>query len=206
MKIAIIGPGAVGKTTVIKELEKDLKNYHFSYERTEIINDKFSEYMNDMKQYAFVFQKEIFAIRKKEILKNQNKSKTIIDRHLIDDFIFPKIHQMFGNFTQEQNIEWKKIEEGYIAFLKSIPKIDIVFLLICDDDMIEKRRSSRSKNEEFRKFEIKNKEFFQEVNKEYQSEEFKKFISLYSKETIIIKNVDSLETSKKIGKFILNKN
>jgi nicotinamide mononucleotide transporter len=102
MKIAIIGPGAVGKTTIIKYLEEDLKEFEFIYERQDIINENFGRYMEDMHSNAFEMQKNFFAYRKEEIKKLNNLKNGIIDRHLIDDFIFPQVHIEVNNFTEEE--------------------------------------------------------------------------------------------------------
>ena len=205
MKIAIIGPGAVGKTTIIKELEKSLTNFKFLYERDEVLNKDFDNYMNDMKTYAFEFQKRMFSLRKKEIQKFPKFENVIIDRHLIDDFIFPEAHIIFNNFTEKQIIEWKKIEKKYLLFLKSIPKIDILFLIVCDDETIEKRRVERSEKEKRRKYETKNHKFFESVNSKYKSDEFKRFASLFANEIHIFNNDASSTTASKIKDMISEK-
>ena len=205
MKIAIIGPGAVGKTTIIKKLEESLENFEFLYERDEVINEKFDEYMKDMKTHAFEFQKEMFAQRKKEIEKFPNFENVIIDRHLIDDFIFPEIHIKLNNFTQDQVVEWKVIEKKYLSYLKSIQKLDILFLIICSDIVIEERRNKRSESEEYRKYETKNHEFFKNINNKYNSKEFKDFALKFAKKIVVLDNDSSLETSLTIQKIISSK-
>ncbi len=202
MKIAIIGPGAVGKTTIIKELENSLKNFTFLYERDETINELFDEYMKDMKTHAFEFQKQMFSQRKKDLEKFANFKNIIIDRHLIDDFIFPEIHIKLNNFTQDQVIKWKVIEKKYLSYLKSIQKLDILFLIICNDAIIEERRNERSGIEEYRKYETKNHEFFKNINNKYHSKEFENFALKFTKKIVILENISSSKTSLEIQKII----
>jgi len=203
MKIAIIGPGAVGKTTIIKYLEQDLKEFEFIYERTNLINEDFEKYMEDMQSNAFEMQKNFFYYRKEEVQKLNNFKNVIIDRHLIDDFIFPQVHIESGNFTEQQVIDWKKIEKKYLNFLESTPKLDFVFLLEGNNEEIKKRRVNRSQNEKIREFELNNHTFFEKVNEKYKSPEFILSISKYSKKCIILENNDSKETAEKIKQIIL---
>jgi deoxyadenosine/deoxycytidine kinase len=58
--------------------------------------------MKDMKEYAFSSQVNFFKERLKVIIKAQNQGSFIMDRHLIDDFVFPLAHIEFGNFTENQ--------------------------------------------------------------------------------------------------------
>lgn len=205
MKIAIIGPGAVGKTTIIESLKKDLIDFKFMDEREEIINEHFDSYMKDFKSNAFELQKSFFNFRKKQIESFINFDNVIIDRHLIDDFIFPETHIEFKNFNSEEVTKWKKIEKEYLLFLKSIPKLDFLFLLTANDEIIKKRREKRSSKVDLRKSEINNHAFFNKVNEKYQSNNFKKFAEKFTKKLIILENKESEKTAKNIKEIILKR-
>ncbi len=205
MKIAIIGPGAVGKTTIIEILKKDLIDFKFMDEREEILNENFDSYMKDFKSNAFESQKHFFNFRKKQIESFINFDNVIIDRHLIDDFIFPETHIEFKNFNSEEATKWKKIEEEYLLFLKSIPKLDFLFLLTANDEIIKKRREKRSLKEDLRKSEMDNHYFFNKVNEKYQSDNFKKFAEKFTKKLIILENKESEKTAKNIKEIILKR-
>lgn len=200
-RVAIIGPGAVGKTTVIRNMEDFLvkNNIKKFDERKGFITDEFDGYMDDMKNNAFRMQQEFFKKRIQQFRELNKHSIGLMDRHSTDDFIFSRVHIQVGNFTGEQAKTWMKLEKKYFRVLNRLEKLDILFLLMQSDKIIESRRTSRSSTEEFRSTETKNTEFFKEVNKMYNDETsimYKAF--KFSKKQVIINNEDSEKTAKKI--------
>lgn len=209
LKIAIVGPGAVGKTTVIKHCKEFLENNHFKtiQEREVFINDNYDSYMNNMKEEAFKTQKLFFMKRMDQIERMQFEPRALMDRHIIDDFIFPLVHIKIGNFTDEEAIEWKSIQSKYWKKMKNKPKLDILFILLADDSTIETRRSKRSEIDRYRKEETKNTIFFREVNKLYHSNDsiLYEAANKFAKDVVVLKNVDSLNTSKEIISIVNKK-
>lgn len=200
--IAIVGPGAVGKTTVLSHLQETLDNYKFVKidERDYLINYDFDNYMNDMKSKAFKTQQSFFAKRYDQIQRMQNEEIAIMDRHLIDDFLFPRVHIKVGNFSKEEAKEWETIEKKYFDLLSKVKKLDLLIILLASDELIESRRESRAKVEAHRKEEPKNKEFFREVNNFYHDEDsiMYKAANMFSDKVIVFKNDNSENTAKKI--------
>lgn len=206
LKIAIVGPGAVGKTTVINYCKNFLEENNFKtiQEREDFINRDFDNYMNNMEKTAFEVQKQFFKKRMDQIERMQFETRALMDRHIIDDFIFPLVHIKVGNFTEQQADEWKSIQKKYWNKLKNKPKLDIIFILLADDETIEGRREGRSKVDSYRKEEVKNKLFFRNVNELYHSSDsiLYKAANEFSKKVVVLKNSDSHETSKKIKDVI----
>lgn len=201
IKIAIIGPGAVGKTTVIGHLQEflDKNGIVTVQERENFIDDKFANYMSDMKSVAFATQNNFFKKRFKQIQELDLKPRAMIDRHIIDDFIFPRVHIKCGNFSEDEAKEWEVIEADYWDKLSKENKLDIVFILQADNETIESRRNGRSATDDKRTDETKNTEFFRLVNEQYHnkdsimfkavnefSNQYYKFINKNSKETALL--------------------
>ncbi len=206
LRVAIIGPGAVGKTTVIKDLKPFLEKNDMPLfdEREGVITDDFSAYMADMKGHAYKMQKEFFKTRLKQLESLSSFEKGMMDRHSTDDFLFSQLHINVGNFSKEQSRRWQRIDfKRFWWKLESLPQLDILFVLMGTDEMIESRREKRSSCDEVRKHEIKNKKFFREANAMYHDTNsimYKAF--KFSKRQVIIENKDSHRTAKKITKIL----
>ncbi|MCP4336868.1 MAG: deoxynucleoside kinase [Mycoplasma sp.] len=205
LRMAIIGPGAIGKTEVIKNLRPFLKQNNLTIfdEREGIITDQFSEYMDNMKKYAYEMQVGFFDKRISQLKELCSLNKGIMDRHSTDDFIFSRLHIKENNFTKEQIDLWNNKEKEYWKILSSLPKLDILFILMGSDKLIESRRSQRSSSEKIRKTELKNKDFFRKANAMYNDKNsimYKAF--KFSKKQIFIENTDSKKTSNQIKDII----
>lgn len=169
IRIAFIGPGAVGKTTTINYL-KDF----FAKNGIEVVSERpdddlFIKYMKDMKKYAFEAQKAFFGYRLEQVRELSQMPRGMMDRHLIDDFIFPHVHIKEGNFNEAQSKEWQKNNLEFQHQLSENKKLDLLFVFTSSNEVIESRRIKRSKSA--RSEEISNesnKDFFRQVNKEYQ--------------------------------------
>ncbi|MCK5867307.1 MAG: nicotinamide mononucleotide transporter [Mycoplasmataceae bacterium] len=206
IKIAIIGPGAVGKTTVISHIQDFLDENKIIpvQEREDFIDEKFADYMSNMKNSAFATQKNFFQKRYKQIQGLKSKPRAMIDRHIIDDFIFPRVHIECGNFTKDEAKEWVEIEKEYWDKLGKEDKLDIVFILQADNETIESRRAGRSAIDEKREDETKNTNFFRLVNEQYHNSDSIMFkaVNEFSNKHYKFINKNSKETAKSIEKII----
>ncbi len=204
MRIAIIGPGAVGKTTVIKELKLFLEKNNIDIIDERPDNYLFQEYMKNMRLHAYDAQKRFFKKRFEQIKDLSLKEKGLIDRHMIDDFLFPHVHIKVGNFNKWQTFKWKFIENYYWNKLGNLPKIDLLFLIHLDYSEIKKRRENRAKTERQEELKQGNEKFFEEVNNEYGRYDgiLSKAKNYFSHKNITLTNTDSKDTSKKIIEII----
>jgi len=206
IRVAFIGPGAVGKSTVIKNLSTFFKENSFTMidERTETDNNNFKKYMSDLKNNAFVAQVGFFEKRIEQAWRLHSIKRGVMDRHSTDDFLFSRLHIKLGNFSKEEISKWNKLEKKYWQELKSMPKIDHLFLLMADNETIEKRRHNRSSSDYFRKEEEKNKDFFRIVNQEYNDpNNIMRKAFIFSKNIHEIVNIDSKNTAKIIKDILL---
>ena len=207
IRIAFIGPGAVGKSTTINYLSDFFKKYGFILidERTETDNNNFKKYMSDLKNNAFKAQVNFFEKRIEQSWRLHSVEKGIMDRHSTDDFLFSHLHIKLGNFSENEIFKWKKLEKKYWRELRSMPKLDHLFLLMADNKIIEDRRNERSSLDYFRKEEKTNTDFFRKVNNEYNDpNNIMRKAFIFSKNVHEIVNSDSKKTSKLIRKIIMN--
>lgn len=209
LKVAIIGPGAAGKTTIINHLKPFLEKNNFTLidERNEVKNNQFSKYMDDLKANAYEMQLFFFEQRIKQAWKLHSLSRGLMDRHSIDDWLFSHVHIKEKNFSEPEIKKWFKKEKKYLRILSSMPKLDIVFLIMADNEVIEKRRQKRSQDDKYRETETKNKNFFQVVNAEYNNQDSILYTNLkrFAKKHEIFKNNNSKETAKKIEDILSSK-
>lgn len=204
-RFALVGPGAVGKSTVISFLNDYLINNGFEkIDEREYIDLGFGGYMSDMKSHAFNTQVKFFSKRLEQIKRLSSENRALMDRHLIDDFIFPQAHIAVGNFSEAEANEWKNIEKKYWEELSKLPKLDLVIILLAPYETIQKRREERAKIEEFRKEELNNDAFFEKVNRIYYDKEsvLYKAADEFANEKLIIENFNSKETAINIREII----
>ncbi|VEU76757.1 nicotinamide mononucleotide transporter [Mycoplasmopsis columbina] len=220
LRIAFIGPGATGKTTILDlikaELEKNNIKYKL-YDEHSYLNPEleltFNDYMKDMKKNAYHFQKIIFKDRKKaqydaqvlainELNNDEKISQLIIfDRYTIDDFLYSDLHIKLANFNKWQTFKWKIIKVLTWIRLMGLEKLDYVFIINANYQLIQKFRQKRSEeNESIRSGEvaIENEIFFQEVSKEYAKEQntYKKALKKFSKNYLEIWNEENKQEQK----------
>ena len=190
LHISIIGPGAVGKSTIIEKLkiffkEKDIK----IFDERDFLEGKFEEYMKNMPDNAYDMQKLFFSERLKQIDQSFLEKRTVMDRHLIDDFIFPRVHMELNNFNEYQKNQWFKVEKQYINKLSRRPKLDILFIIRANYNEIKLRRTKRANEEPNRKNELgkENEIFFKKVNEKYYdlNSQWYKNANKFSKKVII---------------------
>jgi len=100
----------VGKTTLGNSLEHYLNNIGLKckFYREYFNQDLLNQFIGDMKHYAYSFQM-IMLIKRKEIYKQAQEFSdsggiSFIDRSLIGDMTFAKMHYENGNISED---EWK---------------------------------------------------------------------------------------------------
>ncbi|WP_029608658.1 nicotinamide mononucleotide transporter [Mycoplasma simbae] len=217
-KIAFIGMGASGKSTIIKAMEDFWKENN-----VEIISERktseqmFFDYMSDLKKYGYQAQKNFFKDRYEQIKQMQLNERTLIDRHLIDDFIFPNALMRINAFDKHQSKKWNYFwKYVYKIKLSMQPKVDLAFVILKNYNWIEQNRIEASKKHavEFernrRKIEAKNEDFFRAVNAEYfnsenntLSPELLSNLKKYSKKYYVFIDWDKDETIPMIKTIVL---
>lgn len=207
MKIALLGPGGIGKSTIIKYLKDFLEenNYKIFDERPILLKRRYKRYMDDQRASAFKMQKYFFKQRYKTHKKMFNYENSIIDRDILDDFLYPRIHIELNNFSETEKKVWKIIDKKYKDKLENFPKVDLSIVIVNKFDKNYSWILQRSLKDESRKLESKgeNKMFFRIANKSYWN--YKKDIpeiSRFSKKIMFIVNENSKKTSEKISKII----
>ncbi|MGZ9755849.1 nicotinamide mononucleotide transporter family protein [Mycoplasma sp. 246B] len=218
LSIAFVGMGASGKSSIINNLRKFLNQNNIQIIDERLKDEKiFIDYMNDMKKNGYRTQKIFFKDRYIQIKQMQNFNKSLIDRHMIDDFLFPKCLIKINYFTKWQKFAWNYFYHPWYKFLLSLePKIDLVFVVLKDIDFIWKNRLYASKNHQLqteryrRTIELKNKEFFKVVNIEYLNNRqlgklLSKNLKIYSKEHHTFINIEKDIASSKIKQIIKSK-
>ncbi len=199
--IAIIGPAGVGKTSVIKELEKLIKinypqlkiNCLFEKEKYPFLDNQY----NNKKKWAFITQIDFLTLRARELYAEytlEDKTNLIItDRLYLDDYLY------LYSFYQDNSINEKEYQcynllfEKYQQMFKNEKIIfDYVFILRADFNIILERLKKRDRS-------------FAEIEKE--DKYWKKHYDLYFNENdhlnLIKKNVKQMniiDNNKSINK------
>ncbi|AZG68549.1 deoxynucleoside kinase [Mycoplasma struthionis] len=111
IQIAFIGPGCCGKSTIIEDLMPLLNKYNFRiFDEKIVLDQNFQEYMEKMSNLsAYEMQKAIFDFRKSQITEMQHYQNSLVDRHLIDDFLYPKALYEAGVLSEEKWALWQKL-------------------------------------------------------------------------------------------------
>ncbi|WP_322961798.1 nicotinamide mononucleotide transporter [Mycoplasmopsis cynos] len=211
-KIAFIGMGASGKSTIIGKIGNFLKEYNIKVIHERNIDEKYENYMKDLKKYGYKTQKIFFKDRYKQIKEMQQYERSLIDRHMIDDFLYPKVLMDIKCFTKLQRFKWNFYYKVKYYFLLSIqPKVDLTFVILRNYKEIKKNREKASKNkeEERRKLELKNDEFFKAINQEYLDDNntlnplFEKKLKYFSKKYYVFINEEWENSTKEIKEIIM---
>lgn len=154
--------------------------------------------MSDLFKYGFVMQKIFFKYRLEQIKSMNYKQRSLIDRHMIDDFLFPRVLIEMGYFSKTQKWLWKLFYEPFYKIALSVqPKVDFVFVILKNYDFILQNRKIAAKNHKNdkerirRTIELKNDNFFRNVNERYLknnqiSNELCSLIKQYSKDHMVL--------------------
>ncbi|WP_322935838.1 hypothetical protein RRG37_04210 [Mycoplasmopsis felis] len=178
IRFAFIGMGASGKSTIIKELSEFLKTNNIKIIDERLTDEKvFLKYMEDFKTNGYQTQILFFKDRLKQINEMSDYSYSLIDRHMIDDFLFPDTLIEMKYFNKKQILFWKYLYKPYYKIMLSVqPKVDYTFVVLKNYELIKLNRKSASETsaDDFQKrrrtAEIndgKNDLFFKNINNKY---------------------------------------
>ncbi|WAM10584.1 deoxynucleoside kinase [Mycoplasmopsis cynos] len=112
--------GNSGKSTIIGKIGNFLKEYNIKVIHERNIDEKYENYMKDLKKYGYKTQKIFFKDRYKQIKEMQQYERSLIDRHMIDDFLYPKVLMDIKCFTKLQRFKWNFYYKVKYYFLLSI--------------------------------------------------------------------------------------
>lgn len=143
--IVIEGIIAAGKTTLIRDLERRLKERG---ERVIVKEEKvntllLSLYITDMERYAFSFQvimlnQRLSILRQAQSLKERGYT-VLVDRGLVGDLAFAKMEK--GYFTKEER-------RCYFSMLKARERPDRVIYLSVEPEVAMERLRARGNESE----------------------------------------------------------
>ncbi|UWV84005.1 hypothetical protein [Mycoplasmopsis felis] len=218
--LGFIGMGASGKSTIIRELSEFLKTNNIKIIDERLTDEKvFLKYMEDFKTNGYQTQILFFKDRLKQINEMSDYSYSLIDRHVIDDFLFPDTLIEMKYFNKKQILFWKYLYKPYYKIMLSVqPKVDYTFVVLKNYELIKLNRKSASETsaDDFQKrrrtAEIndgKNDLFFKNINNKYLnnnniSNELNYLLKKYSKKWEIFIDEDYKESILKIKKLIKN--
>ncbi|WP_322935034.1 nicotinamide mononucleotide transporter family protein [Mycoplasmopsis felis] len=220
IRFGFIGMGASGKSTIIRELSEFLKTNNIKIIDERLTDEKvFLKYMTDLKTNGYQTQILFFKDRLKQINEMSDYSYSLIDRHMIDDFLFPDTLIEMKYFNKKQILFWKYLYKPYYKIMLSVqPKVDYTFVVLKNYELIKLNRKSASETsaDDFQKrrrtAEIndgKNDLFFKNINNKYLnnnniSNELNYLLKKYSKKWEIFIDEDYKESILKIKKLIKN--
>ncbi|MCU9939483.1 hypothetical protein NW739_01505 [Mycoplasmopsis felis] len=130
--LGFIGMGASGKSTIIRELSEFLKTNNIKIIDERLTDEKvFLKYMTDLKTNGYQTQILFFKDRLKQINEMSDYSYSLIDRHMIDDFLFPDTLIEMKYFNKKQILFWKYLYKPYYKIMLSVqPKVDYTFVVL----------------------------------------------------------------------------
>ncbi len=201
--IAIIGPAGVGKTSIIKELKKQIEldypeiklNCLFEKEKYPFLDNQY----NDKKKWAFITQIDFLTLRVRELYAeyttNDENKLIITDRLYLDDYLY------LSSFYQEKSIT-KKEYKCYNLLFKKYKQMFVeekiiynyVFVLKADFNIILDRLNKRNRSPA----EIeKNKEYWKKQYDLYFNDD--RHLNLIKKN---VKNLTIIDNNKCINKTV----
>ncbi|MCU9933871.1 hypothetical protein NWE60_01985 [Mycoplasmopsis felis] len=132
IRFGFIGMGASGKSTIIRELSEFLKTNNIKIIDERLTDEKvFLKYMTDLKTNGYQTQILFFKDRLKQINEMSDYSYSLIDRHMIDDFLFPDTLIEMKYFNKKQILFWKYLYKPYYKIMLSVqPKVDYTFVVL----------------------------------------------------------------------------
>lgn len=163
MRIVISGTVGVGKSTISKELVKQLKkdNHYVNFLNEKTVDSIYLDYYYKKPfEWAFLAQLDFLFGRFKQWLQDEkNRSKfdyqnyksyiTIYDRHFLDDYVFAELHTIKKNISNFNSITYQAIYKELSEKMNKLDaKPDFFFLLKADFDIILNRLKGRGRYEE----------------------------------------------------------
>ncbi|QNM93366.1 hypothetical protein H9M94_01910 [Mycoplasma sp. Pen4] len=200
--IAITGPGCVGKTTILKktQLQEFIKNNNFELidERDYIEGE--NNYIKSLKgELPFIESQKMFFtnqakfINDMEVLDKYVGKNVILDRHMVDSFLYGDVLIEEKAITDSKEIKlWKRLKFWNKWFLLTKPKLDLLIIFTVDNyAKIRERRINSAKNgDQRRSLENQHIDLYEKFyNKYNQNEEWYKIAKKISKKIVWIYNV-----------------
>lgn len=129
MRIALSGSSCTGKTTLMKEIEKDpyFKDFHLFEEVVRSLK-KSGQISAVNKKISFQDQKTILTTHHRNVLSRDN---FITDRGVLDAFVYATYDYLEGHYNFE---EWKLFES---IFLTTIKEYSYIFYLSTEIPLIK---------------------------------------------------------------------
>lgn len=152
INIVIVGPGGVGKTSIVNKLEKylskkDKRNVikHKESEKHIYLEEYFKE--EEKSKLALVLQFDFIIMRLRTLLSNGVNGKiNIFDRYFIDDYGYMKYNYKEGFVNKEHLKTYEELlkQAKYKIKIAEI-KIDYIFALKTSKDTLKKRIDKRKR-------------------------------------------------------------
>lgn len=168
--IVVGGMIAFGKTTLVNELSKNIKEvcvineFHENDNLSNLLLEKMYE-REDSLIYSSVFQLYFVLQRFTSYIKNCNqKCLTIFDRSIFEDRLFALENIKKASVVKYYESLWKEISNE-IIYEHGIPKLYVI--LSGDWKLFEKRLFERNRVVEIKNFQ-KNKKYFQKILSIYE--------------------------------------
>lgn len=193
-RIAIVGGIAVGKSTILKDLSKNLDNC-LSIEEDVSQNIFLPDFYEDMKKWAFHSRISTMAMIANNYLNIQNnlEAKVVLMDRCLDELItFAQLHYDKGNMSDKEFDVYKML---YNSIVKFAPPIDLFLYVNCSPENSMERIKKR------------NRSFEQDITIEYIKKlngYYDRWIMSLNPQKVVSLNTDSIISSSEIAKIIKN--
>lgn len=146
MKIVISGTVGVGKSTISEQLLKKLNDFILVEEIEGEDNIFLENFYKDIDSWSFILQMNFLLKRFKDSFdKDRN---VIFDRHFIDDYIFASLPMIKDGIKNNLWNSYKVTNDNMAKILQENAKVDYIFLLKADFDVIINRIQKRGRESE----------------------------------------------------------
>ena len=209
MKIIITGTTGVGKSTTVDILESLLKKQNKPVIRIGelVVHSEFFDYFfKNMSSWGYPSQISFLLDRFKQWVEVEKKinnyipgAVNIFDRHFLDDLIFSELYWVKQNLSNIDSIGYKIIYEELLAKLQVAEKIDYLFLLRADFEVIKDRMIKRGRSNEVS---FNTKYWIDLYEKYYDDEKYRNHFQRYAKKMITIDT--SHKNPEEVAKEIFN--
>lgn len=176
--IVIDGVVGVGKSSLV-EILKDELCYTPYYEPVED-NPILDKFYYDRSRYSFPLQ--VFFLNKRfKMVKEANKTNSILDRSIYGDMIFAKMLKDSGEMSEEEYSLYKELASNMFEHINP-PKL-MIYLKNSTDCAI-KKINRRGRDYE----QIVEREYWENLNKEYED-----YFSEYNLSPLLVIDVENLD-------------